>query len=151
VDGSELRAKVLLAGEWGWSGRRRDRRGRRGYEMAYIKTSFSDTGEKHINSSNNCCRGLTHPRTCQQSLHIPITLCCLPILYRAVNSAMTTVQNKENPGKGFFPLAGVAMDGWSTETEATATCFCGAVQLSFVCRPYRSSVAHGHKSRRTTD
>lgn len=25
-----------------------------------------------------------------------------------------------------------ASDGWSTEDEATATCFCGAVQLSFV-------------------
>ncbi|KAJ9642200.1 uncharacterized protein PV06_03234 [Exophiala oligosperma] len=33
--------------------------------------------------------------------------------------------------KPFFPLAGVAMDGWSTEDKATATCFCGAVQLAF--------------------
>lgn len=32
----------------------------------------------------------------------------------------------------YIPLAGLARDGWSTETEATATCFCGAVQLSFV-------------------
>ncbi|KAH7084533.1 Mss4-like protein [Paraphoma chrysanthemicola] len=31
----------------------------------------------------------------------------------------------------YFPLTGVANDGWSTDTEATATCFCGAVQLSF--------------------
>ncbi|KAL1717182.1 Mss4-like protein [Schizophyllum commune] len=30
-----------------------------------------------------------------------------------------------------FPLAGLASDGWSTEDEATATCFCGTVQLSF--------------------
>jgi len=30
-----------------------------------------------------------------------------------------------------FPLAGLSRDGWSTEDEATATCFCGAVQLSF--------------------
>ncbi|CZR63195.1 uncharacterized protein PAC_13091, partial [Phialocephala subalpina] len=30
-----------------------------------------------------------------------------------------------------FPRAGVATDGWSTEDEATATCFCGAVQLAF--------------------
>jgi hypothetical protein len=36
--------------------------------------------------------------------------------------------------KPFFPLAGQAKDGWSTENEATATCFCGAVQLSFVSR-----------------
>ncbi|KAF2810592.1 uncharacterized protein BDZ99DRAFT_441126 [Mytilinidion resinicola] len=30
-----------------------------------------------------------------------------------------------------FPLANQTHDGWSTETEATATCFCGAVQLAF--------------------
>ncbi|KAL7785620.1 Mss4-like protein [Trichoderma ceciliae] len=30
-----------------------------------------------------------------------------------------------------FPLSGVTRDGWSTDTEATATCFCGAVQLAF--------------------
>ncbi|KUI68283.1 hypothetical protein VM1G_04419 [Cytospora mali] len=30
-----------------------------------------------------------------------------------------------------FPLAGGAQDGWSKEEEATATCFCGAVQLAF--------------------
>ncbi|KAL1729874.1 Mss4-like protein [Schizophyllum commune] len=35
-----------------------------------------------------------------------------------------------------FPLAGLASDGWSTEDEATATCFCGTVQLSFpTCAP----------------
>ncbi|KAI2607989.1 Mss4-like protein [Hypoxylon sp. NC1633] len=33
--------------------------------------------------------------------------------------------------KPYFPLAGIARDGWSTDTEATATCFCGAVQLAF--------------------
>jgi len=33
--------------------------------------------------------------------------------------------------KPYFPLASLANDGWSTEDEATATCFCGAVQLSF--------------------
>ncbi|KAJ7893988.1 Mss4-like protein [Mycena leptocephala] len=31
----------------------------------------------------------------------------------------------------YFPLAGSNNDGWSTEDEATATCYCGAVQLSF--------------------
>lgn len=34
--------------------------------------------------------------------------------------------------KSYFPLASGADDGWSTEDEATATCFCGAVQLVFV-------------------
>ncbi|KAF7556275.1 hypothetical protein G7Z17_g1558 [Cylindrodendrum hubeiense] len=33
--------------------------------------------------------------------------------------------------KPYFPLAGSANNGWSTEDKATATCFCGAVQLSF--------------------
>jgi len=33
--------------------------------------------------------------------------------------------------KPHFPLAGSANDGWSNEDEATATCFCGAVQLAF--------------------
>ncbi|KAF1918296.1 Mss4-like protein [Ampelomyces quisqualis] len=33
--------------------------------------------------------------------------------------------------KPYIPLAGVATDGWSKEDEATATCFCGAVQLAF--------------------
>ena len=34
--------------------------------------------------------------------------------------------------KPYFPLSGQANDGWSKEDEATATCFCGAVQLVFV-------------------
>ncbi|KAJ7696550.1 Mss4-like protein [Mycena rosella] len=33
--------------------------------------------------------------------------------------------------KPYIPLAGSANDGWSKEDEATATCFCGAVQLAF--------------------
>ncbi|KAM0346003.1 hypothetical protein ACHAPU_006057 [Fusarium lateritium] len=31
----------------------------------------------------------------------------------------------------FIPRSGVAQDGWSTKEEATATCYCGTVQLSF--------------------
>lgn len=38
-----------------------------------------------------------------------------------------------------FPVAGLARDGWSTEDEATATCFCGAVQLVFVSNDHRLS------------
>jgi hypothetical protein len=34
-----------------------------------------------------------------------------------------------------FPVAGLARDGWSNEDEATATCFCGAVQLVLVSNP----------------
>lgn len=34
--------------------------------------------------------------------------------------------------KYYIPLAGGAEDGWSKDDEATATCYCGAVQLAFV-------------------
>ncbi|GAA5943202.1 hypothetical protein JCM3775_007626 [Rhodotorula graminis] len=30
----------------------------------------------------------------------------------------------------YFPLAGLADDGWSNDTEATATCYCGKVQMN---------------------
>ncbi len=40
--------------------------------------------------------------------------------------------NSAEKSKPFFPLAGLADDGYSKEDEATATCFCGAVQLAFV-------------------
>lgn len=33
--------------------------------------------------------------------------------------------------KSHFPHAGIARDGWSNSEEATATCFCGAVQMAF--------------------
>ena len=31
-----------------------------------------------------------------------------------------------------IPLAGLARDGWSKDGKATATCYCGAVQLVVV-------------------
>ncbi|KAJ7026815.1 Mss4-like protein [Mycena alexandri] len=38
--------------------------------------------------------------------------------------------------KPFIPLkAGGATDGWSNDDEATATCYCGAVQLKFATNP----------------
>ncbi|SCO91944.1 uncharacterized protein FRV6_16072 [Fusarium oxysporum] len=44
----------------------------------------------------------------------------------------------------FFPRAGLAQDGWSTKEEATATCYCGAVQLVLVrpldCRKITASM-----------
>lgn len=41
---------------------------------------------------------------------------------------MATNTDKSKP---YFPLAGGADDGWSKGDSATATCYCGAVQLSF--------------------
>lgn len=35
-----------------------------------------------------------------------------------------------------FPVVHLSHDGWSTDDEATATCFCGAVQLVLVSYPY---------------
>lgn len=42
---------------------------------------------------------------------------------------MAATADKSKP---YIPQAGSANDGWSKEDEATATCFCGAVQLAFV-------------------
>lgn len=39
--------------------------------------------------------------------------------------------NAADESKSYFPLAGAADDGWTKEDSATATCFCGAVQLAF--------------------
>lgn len=41
---------------------------------------------------------------------------------------MAATADKSKP---YIPLAGCADDGWSKEDSATATCFCGAVQLAF--------------------
>jgi hypothetical protein len=46
--------------------------------------------------------------------------------------ASTTTSSTWDKSKPYFPVAGLANDGWSTDDEATASCFCGAVQLSFV-------------------
>ncbi|EST05633.1 Glutathione-dependent formaldehyde-activating enzyme/centromere protein V [Kalmanozyma brasiliensis GHG001] len=39
--------------------------------------------------------------------------------------------NTKHSNESHFPRAGIAQDGWSNSEEATATCFCGAVQLAF--------------------
>ncbi|KAK9333507.1 Mss4-like protein [Lipomyces starkeyi] len=43
---------------------------------------------------------------------------------------MTSVSTSDKT-KPYIPLAGASQDGWSDGERATATCFCGAVQLSF--------------------
>jgi hypothetical protein len=47
--------------------------------------------------------------------------------------------SKCTSNKPYFPLAGGATDGFSNENNASATCFCGAVQLQFVSRHLLSS------------
>jgi hypothetical protein len=45
---------------------------------------------------------------------------------------MAAAADKSKP---YIPLSGGADDGWSKEDQATATCYCGAVQLAFVSVP----------------
>ncbi len=55
-------------------------------------------------------------------------------IYRAdptVTPADTNVHASDK-SKPYFPIADQTLDGYSKEGEATATCFCGAVQLAFV-------------------
>ncbi|KAH8655779.1 Mss4-like protein [Xylariales sp. PMI_506] len=55
--------------------------------------------------------------------------------------------------KPYFPLAGVANDGWSKEDSATATCYCGAVQLAFPTEKpglLRTSICHCTDCRKIT-
>jgi hypothetical protein len=48
------------------------------------------------------------------------------------STTIPTTATAIDKSKPYFPIAGLANDGWSNENEATATCFCGAVQLAFV-------------------
>ncbi|KAF7562307.1 hypothetical protein G7046_g1824 [Stylonectria norvegica] len=42
----------------------------------------------------------------------------------------TTTTTADKP-KSYIPVSSSAHDGWSNEDEATASCYCGAVQLAF--------------------
>lgn len=55
-------------------------------------------------------------------------------IHKAVDSATASSSSVRDSDKSkpYIPRAGVATDGWSKENEASATCFCGAVQLAFV-------------------
>ncbi|KAF7872144.1 hypothetical protein EAF04_003069 [Stromatinia cepivora] len=55
--------------------------------------------------------------------------------------------------KPYFPLSGGASDGWSKADEATATCFCGAVQLAFPTQGpglVNTFICHCHDCRKIT-
>lgn len=51
--------------------------------------------------------------------------------------------------KPLIPHNTLKNDGWSKEGEATATCYCGAVQLSFVSRLFAFTPCHLSSSLRT--
>lgn len=56
--------------------------------------------------------------------------------FMVATSRLSQLQNFISPNmsssKVDMPLSGVATDGWHKDGRATATCFCGAIQLSFV-------------------
>lgn len=56
---------------------------------------------------------------------------------------MTTSIDNGDKSTPYYPLAGQANDGYSKEGEATATCFCGAVQLAVVSLLHLIIVALG--------
>jgi hypothetical protein len=87
----------------------------------YILECVSSTAD--INPNPNIL--LTKPFLPQQ-FHI------LKLLSRIIQNKTTMAAAAADKTKAYFPLAGSANDGWSNEDEATATCFCGAVQLAFV-------------------
>jgi hypothetical protein len=51
-----------------------------------------------------------------------------PTLPIAIAMSSVRTSDKSSP---YLPLAGQAKDGYSNAEEATATCYCGAVQLAF--------------------
>ena len=53
---------------------------------------------------------------------------------KSTNAASAEVSSVRDADKSkpYIPCAGEASDGWSNDDEATATCFCGSVQLSLV-------------------
>jgi hypothetical protein len=57
------------------------------------------------------------------------------VYHQRTSQSSTSMATSADKSKPYLPLAGSAMDGWSNEHEATATCFCGAVQLAFVSLP----------------
>ncbi|KAL8291307.1 hypothetical protein RQP46_002285 [Phenoliferia psychrophenolica] len=46
-------------------------------------------------------------------------------------SAPAHSHSHDDLSKPYIPLAGLGQDGWSKDDSATATCFCGSVQISF--------------------
>lgn len=58
---------------------------------------------------------------------------CTPAPSFSSDLRYTLLMTSTDTSKPYIPLSGLAKDGWSNEDEATATCFCAAVQLAFVC------------------
>lgn len=83
--------------------------------------------ELHFREASNTYKDVTYGKSCiSKNSGFSQTL---KYRHNLKNFTMSTSANQTKP---HIPLAGIASDGWSKEGEATATCFCGAVQLAFV-------------------
>ena len=51
---------------------------------------------------------------------------------KQVSNHITRVSRTMATSQGDMPLAGAAKDGYNKDGRATATCFCGAVQIEVV-------------------
>lgn len=59
----------------------------------------------------------------------------------------------KDTNKPYMPRGGIATDGYSKDDEATATCFCGAVQMAFPTKEPgldMKFVCHCHDCRKIT-
>jgi len=68
-------------------------------------------------------------------------------------SSSAKMSDATHTSKPHMPRAGVATDGYSKEDEATATCYCGAVQIAFPTKKpglVRTFVCHCHDCRKIT-
>jgi hypothetical protein len=84
-------------------------------------TPVSENHEKHLNL-------VTSIVDFHQFTNIYNSDSDLLLIAKLTLTKMASIIDKSNP---YLPLAGGASDGWSNEDSATATCYCGAVQLAF--------------------
>ena len=45
---------------------------------------------------------------------------------------MANIARPADKSVPYYPVSSLAGDGWTSDDEATATCYCGSVQLAFV-------------------
>lgn len=73
-----------------------------------------------------------HIRVCPQTANTAMSASRANTRLSAIQNHTTMSVKNADKSKPYMPLASLTQDGYSNEDEATATCFCGAVQLAFV-------------------
>lgn len=92
-------------------------------QQVYLSQQSSDTYRRfpilpslRALGSSSSVQGFSRPK-------IPVAFCGI---------GKTLLDDMSSFDKRGFPVVNLSHDGWSNEDEATATCFCGAVQLVLV-------------------